>query len=89
MLIQILNDYVAYCFAEKQGYSKFGKYVGNGSADGPFVYTGFKPAFLIIKNTAAGGNWVMFDTKRELKTMIQKQDFSKVFQMQITPQETI
>jgi hypothetical protein len=39
-------NYISYCFAEKQGYSKFGKYVGNGSADGPFVYTGFKPAFL-------------------------------------------
>jgi hypothetical protein len=38
--------YIAYCFAEKQGYSKFGSYTGNGDADGTFVYTGFKPAFL-------------------------------------------
>ena len=38
------DDYVAYCFTAKQGYSKFGSYVGNGSAYGPFVYTGFKPA---------------------------------------------
>jgi hypothetical protein len=43
------SSYVAYCFASKQGYSKFGKYVGNGDADGPFVYTGFKPAFVMIK----------------------------------------
>ena len=43
------DNYVAYCFAEKQGYSKFGKYVGNGNADGPFVYTGFKPAWVMIK----------------------------------------
>jgi hypothetical protein len=59
------DNYVAYCFAEKQGYSKFGSYVGNGSADGPFVYTGFKPAFLIMKRTDSTGNWVMFDTKRD------------------------
>ena len=59
--------FVAYCFAEKQGYSKFGTYVGNGNADGPFVYTGFKPAFLIMKETSSsGGNWVMFDNKRDL-----------------------
>jgi hypothetical protein len=58
--------FVAYCWAEKQGYSKFGTYKGNGSADGPFVYTGFKPAFLIMKETSsAGGNWVMFDSARD------------------------
>ena len=39
---------VAYCFAEVEGYSKFGSYTGNGSADGPFVYTGFRPAFVLI-----------------------------------------
>jgi hypothetical protein len=59
------DNYVAYCFTEKQGYSQFGKYVGNGIADGPFVYTGFKPAFLIMKRTDSTGNWVMFDTKRD------------------------
>jgi len=59
-------SFVAWCWAEKQGYSKFGKYVGNGYADGPFVYTGFKPAFLIMKETSSsGGNWVMFDNKRD------------------------
>jgi len=57
--------YINYCFASKQGYSKFGKYVGNGNDDGPFVYTGFKPAFLIMKRTDSTGNWVMFDTKRD------------------------
>jgi hypothetical protein len=59
------GTHVAYCFAEKQGYSKFGKYVGNGSDNGPFVYTGFKPAFLIMKRADSAGNWVMFDTKRD------------------------
>jgi hypothetical protein len=58
--------FVAFCFAEKQGYSKFGTYVGNGNENGPFAYTGFKPAFLIMKETSsAGGNWVMFDNKRD------------------------
>jgi hypothetical protein len=56
---------IAYCFAEKQGYSKFGSYTGNGSADGTFVYTGFKPAFLIVKeSSSAGNNWQIGDNKR-------------------------
>jgi hypothetical protein len=56
---------VAYCFAEKQGYSKFGTYIGNGNANGPFVYTGFKPAFSMIKAaTTAGQNWLVQDNKR-------------------------
>jgi len=59
-------DYIAYCFADVQGFSKFGSYVGNGSADGTFVYTGFKPAFILIKNASNGSeNWEMFDTKRD------------------------
>ena len=57
---------VAYAFAEKTGYSKFGKYIGNGNADGTFVYTGFKPAFILIKNVSSGStNWQMYDNKRE------------------------
>jgi hypothetical protein len=55
---------LAYCFAEKQGYSKFGKYVGNGAVGGPFIYTGFKPAFVMIKNASATESWVIYDTKR-------------------------
>ena len=58
-------NYVAYCFAEKKGYSKFGSYTGNGSTDGTFVYTGFKPAFFMIKNITVGGFWTMFDNKRD------------------------
>jgi hypothetical protein len=57
--------YIAYCFAEKKGFSKFGKYTGNGSAtDGTFVYTGFKPRFIMIKGTTLASSWVMFDTVR-------------------------
>ena len=57
-------NYIAYCFAEKQGYSKFGAYIGNGNADGAFVYTGFKPAFVMIKQTTGTGNWGIIDNKR-------------------------
>ena len=57
--------YVAYCFAEKTGYSKFGSYVGNGNADGSFIYTGFKPAFVMTKKTSGTSSWDMHDTKRD------------------------
>ena len=59
-----IKDYIAYCFAEKKGFSKFGSYTGNGSTDGPFVYTGFKPAFVIIKKTDGADNWTINDNKR-------------------------
>jgi len=55
---------IAYCFADVQGYSKFGSYTGNGNADGPFIYTGFRPAFIMFKKTDAVGEWVIYDTKR-------------------------
>jgi len=56
-------NYIAYCFAEVQGYSRFSSYKGNGNANGPFVWTGFKPAFLLIKSIEAR-NWLMYDNKR-------------------------
>ena len=60
------ENFIAYCFAPKQGYSKFGSYAGNGNADGPFTYTGFKPAFVMIKNTSSGSTkWTMCDNKRD------------------------
>ena len=55
---------LAYCFVAKQGYSKFGKYVGNGNANGAFVYTGFKPALVITKPSSAVGSWSIYDHKR-------------------------
>ena len=59
-------NYVAYCFAEKQGFSKFGSYVGNGEpiGDAPFIYTGFKPAFVLLKSSTYVENWIMTDNKR-------------------------
>ena len=60
------SSLIAYCFADVQGYSKFGKFIGNGNADGTFVYTGFKPAFVIQKQSSASGEyWMMKDNKRE------------------------
>lgn len=59
------GTYVAYCFSEIAGFSKFGSYTGNNSAtDGTFVYLGFRPRFLIIKSTSAGTSWVMVDSSR-------------------------
>ena len=56
---------VAYCFHSVEGFSKFGTYTGNGSADGTFVYTGFRPAFVMWKNVGASENWYMVDTARD------------------------
>ncbi len=58
------ENYVAYCFAPIAGYSAFGSYTGNGSADGPFVYCGFRPAFMMIKFSSTTGDWALWDTKR-------------------------
>ena len=59
------DDVVAYCFADVEGYSKFGSYTGNGSADGSFVYTGFRPAFVLIKQTStSGASWTIHDSTR-------------------------
>ena len=58
------NEIIAYCFAEKKGYSKFGSYTGNGNADGTFVYTGFKPAFVMQKSTTTTYGWQIYDNKR-------------------------
>ena len=58
------NNYVAYCFCEKKGYSKFGEYKGNGQANGAFVYTGFKPALVFTKQTNTSRSWTWVDDKR-------------------------
>jgi hypothetical protein len=58
------NTYVAYCWAEIAGFSKAFSYTGNGSTDGPFVYLGFRPKFIMLKNSSAAGGWVILDTSR-------------------------
>ena len=63
---------VAYCFASKQGYSKFGSYVGNANTNGAFVYTGFKPAWVMVKRSDGTSDWTIFDNKREGYNIINK-----------------
>jgi hypothetical protein len=57
-------NYVAYCWAQVAGFSKFGSYIGNGSTDGPFVFCGFRPRYILIKNPAISSNWIVEDTSR-------------------------
>ena len=66
------NSMIAYIFAEKKGYSKFGSYTGNGNADGTFIYTGFKPAWVMFKRTSGTAPWNIFDNKRADLNVIQK-----------------
>ena len=58
------GNMIAYCFAEKKGFSKFGSYTGNGNADGTFIYLGFKPAFVVTKRTNDTSDWILWDNKR-------------------------
>jgi hypothetical protein len=64
---------IAYCFAEKQGYSKFGSYTGNGSTDGTFIYTGFKPSWIMFKRSDAVQDWYIYDNKRSSFNVAQAQ----------------
>jgi hypothetical protein len=73
---------IAYCFHSVEGYSKVGSYTGNGSADGTFVYTGFRPAYVMVKNTLAGG-WTIMDMARDTYN-----DYEKVLQAQSSNAET-
>ena len=57
------SSYVAYCWTDISGYSKFSSYIGNGNADGTFVYTGFKPTWVMVKNTSSAENWHLVDNK--------------------------
>ena len=65
-IVNNTNDYIAYCFAEVPGYSSIGSYVGNNSSDGPFIYTGFRPAWVMVKAYSSGHtyNWVVVDAAR-------------------------
>jgi hypothetical protein len=62
-------DIVCYCFAPVEGYSAFGSYVGNSSADGPFIYTGFRPRWIMLKSSSSGGtpgfDWIIYDSSRD------------------------
>jgi hypothetical protein len=76
------GDYIAYCFAEKTGFSKFGQYAGNSNADGAFIYLGFKPAFVLGKKyygttggSGAGDNWEVHDNNRDVDNPVEKRLF--------------
>ncbi len=67
------TTHIAYCFNDVQGFSKFGSYLGNGNADGTFIYTGFKPAWFMVKQTnAAGNSWHILDNKRDSFNVMEK-----------------
>ena len=78
------EKYIAYVFSQKQGYSKFGSYTGNGSANGPFNYLGFKPAWLVIKRTDSTGNWHMFDNKRNPHNVVGQNLYANITQVEGT-----
>jgi hypothetical protein len=63
------GTFVAYCFAEVAGYSKFGSYTGNGSADGPFVFTGMRPAYVMVKRTDTTDQWTVYDSARNTSNL--------------------
>jgi hypothetical protein len=65
----VSENYIAYCFHSVEGYSKVSSYTGNGSADGPFVHTGFRPAYVMIKKTDVGNtytSWMILDSERQV-----------------------
>lgn len=73
-------NYIAYCFAEVAGFSKFGSYTGNGSTDGPFIYCGFRPKFVIVKQSNAGGlGWTMVDSVRDQYNLSKNNLFPHAF----------
>jgi len=59
------DTFIAYLFSEIKGYSKFSSYIGNGSSDGPFIYTGFRPAWVLYKNTTTADSWFIHDNRRQ------------------------
>jgi len=67
------NNLIAYCFADVQGYSKFGSYAANENTDGTFVYTGFKPAWILVKQSNLARDWFIFDSKRDTSNVVRKQ----------------
>ena len=69
-------NYICYAFTGIQGYSKFGSYTGNGSTDGAFIYTGFKPAWVMIKRTDSSASWTLLDNKRDPYNVTEKRLFA-------------
>ena len=70
------GTFLAYCFAEIPGYSSFGSYTGNGLANGPFVYTGFKPAYVLMKKTSGTSDWIIYDDARDPDNFVNKRIYA-------------
>jgi len=83
------NNFVAYCFSEVAGYSAFGSYTGNGSTDGPFVFTGFRPKFIMLKNSTSAASWSMLDTSRNTYNISNARLFAESSQVEDTSQDTM
>jgi hypothetical protein len=78
------TQHIAYCWSEIEGFSKFGSYTGNGSADGPFVYCGFKPRWIMVKRTDGVGNWHIFDTARDKFNPANKRLYANTSDAEVT-----
>jgi hypothetical protein len=79
------KKFIGYIWSEVEGYSKFGSYTGNNSADGPFVYCGFRPAFVIIKRyNASGYNWMMYDSSRNTYNPVNEKLYTNTFTTTVT-----
>ena len=83
------DNMIAYCFTSIKGYSKIGSYTGNGNADGTFVYTGFKPAWLLWKRTDSATSWRVFDNKRDTDNVVKSRLFPDVTDAANTSQDTL
>jgi len=77
------NTYVAYCFAAVAGYSAFGSYTGNGSTDGPFVYLGFRPRWVMSKSSSNTNSWVIYDAVRETYNVMGKSLYANLSDAEI------
>jgi hypothetical protein len=66
------STFIAYCFAEKKGYSKFGSYTGNGNVSGSYIHLGFKPAWIMVKNSSGSNNWLILDSTRDVFNLSNK-----------------
>ena len=75
---------IGYLWSEVQGFSKFGSYTGNGNTDGPMIWTGFRPAFLMVKKSSGTGNWVMSDNKRSVFNRVQNTLYANVTNAELT-----
>jgi hypothetical protein len=76
--------YVAYCFAPVAGFSAFGSYTGNGSTDGPFVFTGFRPRWILVKSSSAGGDWILEDAARSNYNVVDARLFANTSDAEIS-----